>query len=58
MKLVNRVERLEVVNGASAFTVDTIEIVGIQPDGSEGVRAIWRRGQPNFVQAVNDDIEP
>ena len=54
-KLVNRVERLEIVHGSLSSSVDAIEIVGIMLDGSVGNRAIWRRGQPNFQLAVNDD---
>ena len=57
-KLTNRIERLEVVHGASISTVDAIEITGITPGGAIGNRAIWRRGQPNFRLVVNDDIEP
>lgn len=52
--LMNRVERLEIVHGASISVVDTIELLGIMPGGAIGARAIWRRGQPNFVLAVND----
>ena len=54
-KLTNRIERLEIVHGASIISVDAIEIIGILPGGTVGNRAIWRRGQPNFALVVNDE---